>query len=193
MNSLPRGETEGNSNRPGDEQTFAQLTQFRFPALVSRVAKKLALPHDEVEALFEDLKLWLFLCGTARQGDPTLAIVSGLSIIDELWHEFILFTKDYADFCERFFGRFLHHIPTTEDEAKEWKAEFNAAPEAMRAKQLREMREAVSYIYDRLGERVTVRWFSEFPREYPPNRLKELLASALLNDRDLAVQSARSV
>ena len=32
-------------------------------------------------------------------------------IADELWHEFILYTKNYQAFCNRAFGRFLHHTP----------------------------------------------------------------------------------
>lgn len=30
---------------------------------------------------------------------------------DDLWHEFILYTKAYDEFCRRAFGRFLHHTP----------------------------------------------------------------------------------
>lgn len=32
-------------------------------------------------------------------------------IADELWHEFILCTRLYQHFCQRAFGRFLHHTP----------------------------------------------------------------------------------
>jgi hypothetical protein len=32
-------------------------------------------------------------------------------VADELWHEFILYTKNYEVFCRRAFGRFLHHSP----------------------------------------------------------------------------------
>ena len=32
-------------------------------------------------------------------------------IADDLWHEFILFTKNYEAFCGKAFGRFLHHTP----------------------------------------------------------------------------------
>ena len=32
-------------------------------------------------------------------------------IADDLWHEFILYTKNYEAFCRRAFGRFLHHSP----------------------------------------------------------------------------------
>jgi hypothetical protein len=30
---------------------------------------------------------------------------------DDLWHEFILYTKAYDAFCQQAFGRFLHHTP----------------------------------------------------------------------------------
>jgi hypothetical protein len=32
-------------------------------------------------------------------------------VADELWHEFILFTRHYEAFCRGAFGRFLHHTP----------------------------------------------------------------------------------
>ena len=32
-------------------------------------------------------------------------------VADELWHEFILYTKEYARFCDKAFGHFMHHTP----------------------------------------------------------------------------------
>ncbi len=32
-------------------------------------------------------------------------------VADALWHEFILYTKNYQTFCQRAFGRFFHHTP----------------------------------------------------------------------------------
>lgn len=32
-------------------------------------------------------------------------------VADDLWHEFILYTRDYGRFCGAAFGRFLHHTP----------------------------------------------------------------------------------
>ena len=32
-------------------------------------------------------------------------------VADDLWHEFILYTRDYGRFCNKAFGRFLHHTP----------------------------------------------------------------------------------
>ena len=32
-------------------------------------------------------------------------------VADSLWHEFILYTREYQRFCRRAFGGFLHHTP----------------------------------------------------------------------------------
>ena len=32
-------------------------------------------------------------------------------VVDDLWHELILYTRHYEQFCSRAFGRFLHHTP----------------------------------------------------------------------------------
>ncbi|MGC5700867.1 hypothetical protein J4P02_11775 [Pseudomonas sp. NFXW11] len=32
-------------------------------------------------------------------------------VVDDLWHEFILHTREYQAFCDRAFGQFLHHTP----------------------------------------------------------------------------------
>ena len=32
-------------------------------------------------------------------------------VADDLWHELILYTRHYNDFCNKAFGRFMHHTP----------------------------------------------------------------------------------
>lgn len=32
-------------------------------------------------------------------------------VVDDLWHELILYTRNYETFCRKAFGRFLHHTP----------------------------------------------------------------------------------
>ncbi len=49
--------------------------------------------------------------------------------VDEVWHTCIIFTRLYAELCERAFGHFLHHDPATEtgiDRHAQWR-EFEAA------------------------------------------------------------------
>jgi hypothetical protein len=78
---------------PDPQTIFA----YEHPALVDRLQEKLGLSQEQAEELFTDTKRFLFICGTkdGAFGPPEM--------IDECWHAFILFTKEYADFCNRFF------------------------------------------------------------------------------------------
>jgi hypothetical protein len=33
--------------------------------------------------------------------------------VDEVWHQLILFTQQYHEFCDRFLGEYFHHSPKT--------------------------------------------------------------------------------
>jgi hypothetical protein len=44
-----------------------------------------------------------------RGGRRNVAMPS--EVVDVLWHEFILYTKEYQAFCKGAFGQFLHHTP----------------------------------------------------------------------------------
>lgn len=44
-----------------------------------------------------------------RSGKQHVSMPS--QVVDDLWHEFILYTRNYSSFCRRAFGGFLHHTP----------------------------------------------------------------------------------
>ncbi len=65
--------------------------------------------HYEAAA-FEDLPTEDFI----QRGAEFVSVIAALyesQKIDEAWHRFILFTKDYHEFCNRFFGKYIHHGP----------------------------------------------------------------------------------
>lgn len=37
------------------------------------------------------------------------------AMVDKGWHAFILYTKDYAQYCDKAAGRFIHHNPFDEE------------------------------------------------------------------------------
>ena len=82
-----------------------------FP-FAERLDKRLAARHPELDAaqramVLEGLRDYFLLCNKA--GRRMLAMPS--QAVDDAWHEFILFTRQYDNFCRRAFGRFLHHTP----------------------------------------------------------------------------------
>ena len=85
------------------------IRSYTFPpGLLDRLAK--ARP----QLAFKDVALTShalrhFFLAYLRARGQFVAMPSQLA--DDLWHEFILYTKNYEVFCRHAFGRFLHHAP----------------------------------------------------------------------------------
>ncbi|HEY4512831.1 MAG TPA: hypothetical protein VJH63_04265 [Candidatus Paceibacterota bacterium] len=85
--------------------TLNKVMAYQNERLVKTLQRKLNLTRMGAILLFEDLKRFLYLCAIFKNNcAPTPKI-------DKAWHEFILNTRDYADFNEMQFGLFLHHRP----------------------------------------------------------------------------------
>lgn len=74
--------------------------------------RRLAIRRPELSAeqrgeVFSCLVDYFQLCHTA--GRRMVSMPS--QAVDDAWHEFILFTRQYDQFCNQAFGRFLHHTP----------------------------------------------------------------------------------
>jgi hypothetical protein len=84
---------------------------------VNRAAAELVLPPavyktcpwQPRELVETGLRQWLRCAGAALRDDTVIGMPS--HAVDEAWHGFILCTARYAEFCERAYGRFLHHHP----------------------------------------------------------------------------------
>lgn len=94
---------------PAIEQSrllFDKISRFDFGKVVDRYIKDSKVsPESAAETLLE-LKRWFTLCAL----HPEKTYATG-GQVDELWHTFILFTKDYARFCHDLTGGFIHHVP----------------------------------------------------------------------------------
>ena len=87
-----------------DEQ-LGRLMGFQFAPLIHRMVDKHGWREKDAKACFEDLKRFFYLSSVSER-----SIIPSKKI-DEMWHNWILFTKDYAMFCQSYFGRFIHHKP----------------------------------------------------------------------------------
>ncbi len=78
--------------------------QFLDRRLASRRPE---LTPSQRELVLDGLRQYFQICRDA--GNRLVAMPS--QVVDDAWHEFILFTRQYQEFCWRGFGRFLHHTP----------------------------------------------------------------------------------
>lgn len=85
---------------------FAGALSYENPALVERFARRHGIVLEEAQRLFTECKKFLIVCALFPEPCcPSRAL-------DQMWHHFILHTRDYADYCGRLLGGFIHHRPT---------------------------------------------------------------------------------
>jgi hypothetical protein len=99
--------------RDRDWQGF--ITAYQFPDGMLAKARTRCPATTTVEDLDTGLREFFLACGSVSD----LAAAMPSQTVDEAWHEFITYTRDYAAFCDRAFGRLLHHIPETTMTASE--------------------------------------------------------------------------
>ncbi|MEV7013252.1 hypothetical protein [Streptosporangium sp. NPDC051022] len=80
------------------------------PELFDRLTTRIRIDHPEhadiAEPIMEQALAFLATCA-ANPG----AALGPSDLVDIGWHTLILYTADYADFCDRVAGRFIHHTP----------------------------------------------------------------------------------
>jgi hypothetical protein len=90
-------------------QRLAVIDDYRFEA---GVRHRFATEHNglgaaEVVLVQDAARQWFRLA--VRHPKAKLSMPS--VVVDDLWHEMVLDTRDYAAFCDAAFGHFLHHTP----------------------------------------------------------------------------------
>lgn len=139
--------------------TLEEILNYKNPAVVRRFQKEYPDKASRAEDIFTDLMR--FFWGTKkhvvdRTRNPSNEELNFFFImdddmreIDHMWHIFLLYTRDYADYCQKYFGEYLHHQPDLVPyfENQGFKFETN-------------LEKFLNYSYELFGEAVIRRWFS---------------------------------
>lgn len=143
---------------------LAEFINYRNPEALHRFEFQYKISGAEAEQIFEDVLSYLWLTATLedrRKEDPAtpdITIWNGMVILDEMWHCFILVTEQYTDFCNKNFGRYIHHPPPL---FKFFVNEKNLGTE--RSEEIL-VEELIPLVYEELGEEVAVRWFDTYTK-----------------------------
>ncbi len=135
------------------------LMSYTNSKLIFRYNKDYPQAKLSAEEALNELMKFIWLCRLHHQDKQihpqnealnfSCVIHEEMINIDQMWHSFLLYTRDYQQFCSNYLqGYFFHHDPM--EETKELSNEFYE----------QELELYLSYIHDNLGEDTLTKWFS---------------------------------
>jgi len=153
---------------------FSEILDYKNDKVVHRFLNMYNVDKKEAEDIFKETIKYLYLNALTENKRkeaehlPSLSITFQMQVIDEMWHAFILNTRDYEDFCNTYLSQFVHHPPASYgrysgdyDKDKEKDAFSNM----------------LHYIYNELGEETVEKWFATYADKYSLEKLAKLRKS----------------
>jgi hypothetical protein len=95
------------------EDAIQAIMEYPMTDIIKRCQKDYNYSDEDMVILEKELKRFFILSAVKTPHAGGTGMYN--SDVDNLWHTFILFTKDYADFCQKHMKHFIHHIPETEE------------------------------------------------------------------------------
>ncbi len=142
------------------QMNLKQLLQYKNNRVISRYDDEYPNTIMSAEETFTELMKYMWLCYKHRLDKTRFPMNDSLNFncvihiemeeIDNMWHTFLLFTRDYQDFCNDYLGSFFHHDPLPAKRRKVSKQKYE-----------KELTLYLTYIYENLGEDTLLKWFKE--------------------------------
>lgn len=102
------------------------LKNYKIPTIVkNKFIKENNIKEEDYPLIEKALKQFfaMFLLASHKKHVKNDNFLMTSKVVDELWHEFVLDTRSYHDFCNKTFGKYLHHAPAgTSSSSKEKEA-----------------------------------------------------------------------
>jgi hypothetical protein len=84
---------------------ISEIMAYKHDKVLGRYIKDFGEEKERATACFEALKQFMIVCAVSE------GIKTSSEPVDDMWHTFLLFTKDYREFCHAYLGRFIDHRP----------------------------------------------------------------------------------
>lgn len=152
-----------------NKEQLESILGYQNENVISRFTDMFEVTTLEAEDIFRETQKFLYICQ-----EKGVFIPDDLLMIDEMWHNFILFTKEYDFFCKRFFGRYFHHLPASKKEKMEQQQKNELYPEKAKEEYLQKLEHVIRMTIDHLGEETAIKWFRLYPSKYSKENIKAL-------------------
>lgn len=117
--------------RPSPEELMQKVFAYDLYHIKERCKKDHGYTDEDMIFLERELKRFLIMGMLKEDKNAKIGMYS--KDVDNLWHSFILFTREYQNFCATTVGFFIHHAPEVNKERKdaertpeEWKEKRQA-------------------------------------------------------------------
>ena len=139
---------------------------YRYDQIPYKFMASWDVTQREATDLFTETKRLLWVIAVTKERGYRFEIDPPLTILDEMWHTFVLFTREYAAYCERVFGYFIHHSPTTARDDEATRAAMKRDPAGFARRETERCVRQWELIRDVAGEPTLLKWYVELPRRY---------------------------
>jgi hypothetical protein len=98
------------------QRRAAYIRAYTFPfTLRNKISNK--YPHltgEQLDQVIRALRQYFLICLEAGAARGRSSVGMPSKVVDEAWHAFILMSREYTAFCQKAFGRYLHHTPESQ-------------------------------------------------------------------------------
>jgi hypothetical protein len=161
--------------------SLEEVLAYENQSVVQKFRDVYGLSSEDATRVFDDTKRWLWLCADQRlklmktrnaEAYPPLFVDRSIWVLDEMWHTFILFTKDYIDFCDKYFGFYIHHQPITFDEKWNNQKNFSQDFDGQLQTFIGDLKDQMGLVYDTFGAETLVRWYQEYRKKFTSETIR---------------------
>lgn len=96
-----------------DETKIKLALSYENADIIEKFCSEYGVEQELAKDYFIEVKKFLYLCAN------TTDRLAPSAEIDKIWHTFILFTKDYRQYCMHFLGKFIDHMPEVKKDTEE--------------------------------------------------------------------------
>lgn len=138
---------------------YEEILKYKNQKVITRYQTDFPGSKLKADEAFSELMKYIYLCHIHAKEQETFpeneslqfrcVIHSEMSDLDNMWHTFLIFTRDYEEFCRDYLGGFFHHEPLSD--------EHNLSNDNYEL----DLTRYLSFICDNLGEETLIKWFTE--------------------------------
>lgn len=165
-----------------------EVIAWEFDDIAHHFIESWDMPLADAQELFIETKKWVWLMA-ARYHDrkaglptPKIRFTGSTYMLDQMWHQFMLYTPNYEKFTRGCFGFFIGHAPSAEEDKRIDKETNAADPEGERKKLLEELKGLYAFVREKLGAETEERWYTTWATKYSQERLNAIRKPIVLHD-----------